>query len=102
MASSSFEDLVKEASKYLGVWAVLVGSAVAEVYLVMEGIARNPFVFVLAVALFQSALIALFFQHLREEPIIIRGITVSGAVLIAILIISAVTSVLTCTPYFPG
>ncbi|BAA79773.2 cytochrome c oxidase (aa3-type) subunit IV [Aeropyrum pernix K1] len=103
MASGGgFEDLAREAAKYFGVWIVLVASAVAEVYLVLEGIARNPFVFVLAVALFQSSLIALFFQHLRDEPIIIRGITVSGAVLIAILIISAVTSVLTCTPYFPG
>ncbi len=96
------EKIVRDFAKYLGVWIVLVATAVIEVFFVLEGITRNPMVFVVAVALFQSALIALFFQHLREEPIVIKGMTVSGAILIVILIVSAVTSVLTCTPYFPG
>ena len=87
---------------YVGVWLVLVGSAIFETIAVLEGITASPLLFVTSMAIFQAALIALFFQYLREENFAIKGMTVSGAGLVAVLILAAVTSVLTCTPYFPA
>ena len=87
---------------YIGVWIVLIVSAVLETIVILEGIAVNPLAFVTSVAIFQAALIALFFQNLREEGFAIKGMTISGGALVAVLILAAVTSVLTCTPYFPA
>jgi hypothetical protein len=93
---------VKNMLVYAAVWLVLVGSAVFETIAVIEGITASPLLFVTSMAIFQAALIALFFQYLREESFAIKGMTLSGAALVAALIIAAVTSVLTCTPYFPA
>ncbi len=90
-----------DAKTYIAVWAVLVGSALAEAWVVLSGIAVNTLAFVTSVALFQSALIALFFQHLREESFAIKGMGIGGAALVVVLIVAAVTSVISCTPYFP-
>ncbi len=90
-----------DAKTYIAVWAVLVGSALAEAWVVLSGIAVNTLAFVTSVALFQSALIALFFQHLREESFTIKGMGIGGAALVIVLIVAAVTSVISCTPYFP-
>lgn len=90
-----------DAKTYVAVWAVLVASAIAEAWVVLSGIAYNTLAFVTSVAIFQSALIALFFQHLREESFAIKSMGASGVALVVVLIIAAVTSVISCTPYFP-
>jgi len=92
---------VKDLRVYIVVWLVLVGSAVFEAVAIIEGITASPLLFVVSISIFQAALIALFFQYLRSENSIIKLMTLSGGLLVAALIIAGVTSVLTCTPYFP-
>ena len=86
---------------YIGIWALLVLLAIVQVVFVTQGITRNPAVFVLSIALIQSSLITLFFQHLKDESFTIKAMTASGGLLVVVIIIAAITSVLTCTPYFP-
>lgn len=86
---------------FIGVWAALVILAIIQVLFVTQGITRNPAVFVLSVAAIQASLVTLFFQHLKDEPFTIKTMSLSGWLLVVVIIIAAVTSVLTCTPYFP-
>lgn len=86
---------------YIAVWLALVASAVIETWFVMAGIPVNTLAFVMSVAVFQAALIALFFQHLREESGAVKGMSLGGLALVVVLIVAAVTSVISCTPYFP-
>lgn len=86
---------------YIGAWLVLVATAVIEVWFVMAGIPVNTLAFVMSVAIFQAALIALFYQHLREENYAIKSMSIGGLALVVVLIVAAVTSVISCTPYFP-
>ncbi|MCE4613121.1 MAG: cytochrome C oxidase subunit IV family protein [Desulfurococcales archaeon] len=87
---------------YVAVWLVLLVTAGIEVYVIKAGIAFNPIVFVFSMAMVQTSLIALFFQHLREEPSSVKLLPVSSLFMLIVLISAAVTSVLACTPYLGG
>ncbi|MEB3860087.1 MAG: cytochrome C oxidase subunit IV family protein [Desulfurococcales archaeon] len=87
---------------YVVVWLILLVTAAIEVYVIRADIAFNPAVFLLSMSMVQTSLIALFFQHLREEPSSIKLLPVSSLLMLIVLISAAVTSVLACTPYLGG
>lgn len=87
---------------YVIVWLVLLVTAAIEVYIIRADIAFNPVVFLMSMSLVQTSLIALFFQHLREEPSSVKLLPVSSLLMLIVLISAAVTSVLACTPYLGG
>ncbi len=87
---------------YTATWLVLIGGAVLEAVLILNGIARWPELFVLGVSGFQASLILLFYMHLRDEPTSIKAMPVATLLLLVALLASAITSVLACTPYVSG
>ena len=85
---------------YIVVWAVLVLTAVAETIVAREGLVGDAKpVFLGAVAMVQGSLIAMFYQYLRGMPLSIQAMPLSSLVLLVVLIVSAIVSVLACTPY---
>lgn len=87
---------------YTATWFILVGGAVLEAVLILNGIARWPELFVLGVSGFQTSLILLFYMHLRDEPASVKAMPVVTLLLLIALLASAITSVLACTPYVSG
>ncbi len=87
---------------YTATWLILIGGAVLEAVLILNGIARWPELFVLGVSGFQTSLILLFYMHLRDEPTSIKAMPVATLLLLVALLASAITSVLACTPYVSG
>ncbi len=84
---------------YFLAWAFLVFTALLEIYFVAAGLTYNTLVFVTSVGIVQSSVIALIFQHLREEPQSVKAFPLGSLVMLIILVSAAVTSVLACTPY---
>lgn len=84
---------------YFLAWAFLVASSLVEVYFVIAGLTYNTLVFVVSVGMVQSSVIALIFQHLREEPQSVKAFPLGSLIMLIILVSAAVTSVLACTPY---
>lgn len=83
--------------------AALLASAVAETYVVVEGIAGGAvYWFIGSMITFQATLITLIVQHLREHSRGVKGVVFTSYFFIIVLAVTAVFSVLTCTPYFPG
>ena len=83
--------------------ALLMASAVAEVYVVTKGLAGGATTwFIGSIMVFQATLITLVIQHLREQSRATQSILLTSYFFVAVLAVTAIFSVLTCTPYFPG
>ena len=87
---------------YIAVWGILVVTAVFEVLAVEVGIVRSLSIFLVSIALVQTMLIALVYQHLKDEPASIKTLPITSFVMLIVLISAAITSVLACTPYLGG
>ena len=89
----------KEMAFYLAAWAVLIATALLEVYLIMAGIVQNTLAFVVSVAVIQSTIIAYVYQHLKDDDISVKSLPITSFIMLLVLVSAAITSVLACTPY---
>jgi len=95
-------EIIKNMRLYIAVWGVLVITAILEVLAVEIGLVRLLSIFLVSVALVQTTLIALVYQHLKDEPASIKTLPVTSFIMLIVLISAAITSVLACTPYLGG
>ncbi len=95
-------EIVRNTRLYIAVWGILVITAILEVLAVEVGIVRSLSIFLISVALVQTMLIALVYQHLKDEPTSIKTLPITSFVMLIVLISAAITSVLACTPYLGG
>ena len=79
---------------YTMVWATLLLTILIESIIIVNGLVSRPEVFAMGVAIFQATLIAVFYMHLKDEPMSIKAMSFTAILLLIVLISAAITSVI--------